>query len=65
MAHARRGERAEALRYYDLASTWTDRNNALDGELKRFQAEAARLLSMTPDGKPWPRRGETTTNPLH
>jgi len=49
MAHARLGDHPTAKRWYDQAARWVERNNAHDGELRRFRAEAAGVLGLTDD----------------
>jgi serine/threonine protein kinase/Flp pilus assembly protein TadD len=44
MARWQSGERAEARRLFDEALRWVDRNDPQDDELRRFRAEAAKLL---------------------
>jgi hypothetical protein len=48
MALARKGDRAGAGPWFDRASAWVDRCNALDGELNRLCDEAAALLGRGP-----------------
>jgi tetratricopeptide (TPR) repeat protein len=40
------GERQEALRLYDQAVRWMDKDRPNDEELRRFRAEAAELLGI-------------------
>jgi serine/threonine protein kinase/tetratricopeptide (TPR) repeat protein len=47
MAHARRGDGAEARRWYDRAVRWMEQYQPGDLELRRFRAEAAELLKAT------------------
>jgi tetratricopeptide (TPR) repeat protein len=47
MALARTGRPEPARGWYDRAAEWTDRHDALDGELARLRAEAAALLGDT------------------
>jgi hypothetical protein len=44
MAHARSDRNDEAREWYDRAVEWVDQNRPDDKELRRFQAEAERLL---------------------
>jgi tetratricopeptide (TPR) repeat protein len=49
MAHWQLGERDEARQWYDRAVRWMGENHsAYDDELRRFRAEAAELLGLTP-----------------
>ncbi len=49
MAHARKGEKAKAMTWFDKAVAWTKEKAPKDPELLRFWPEAARLL-----GRPGP-----------
>ena len=46
MAHARLGKAEEAQALYDRAVAWTQEHAADDPELRLFQEEAARVLSL-------------------
>ncbi len=48
MAHKQLGNQEEARQWYDKAVAWTQTNKPDDAELRRFQAEAATLLGVTP-----------------
>ncbi len=48
MAHKQLGNQEEARQWYDKAVAWTQTNKPDDAELRRFQAEAAALLGVTP-----------------
>jgi serine/threonine-protein kinase len=45
MAHCRLGERDKARTCFDRAVQWMDKHAPLDGELRRFRAEAEALLT--------------------
>jgi tetratricopeptide (TPR) repeat protein len=49
MAHARKGEKAKAMTWFDKAVAWTKEKAPMDPELLQFWAEAAKLL-----GRPGP-----------
>ncbi|MCI0462915.1 MAG: tetratricopeptide repeat protein, partial [Gemmataceae bacterium] len=48
MAHWRLGNQPEARRWFDRAVTWMDRMAPDQEELRRFRAEAAKLLGVSP-----------------
>jgi tetratricopeptide (TPR) repeat protein len=48
MAHWRRGEKDLAHQWYDRGDEWMERHQPQSAELRRFQAEAAALLSRRP-----------------
>jgi tetratricopeptide (TPR) repeat protein len=51
MAHARLGSLAEARRWYDRAVRWMEQHQPNDLELRRFRAEAERLLKQGKDSE--------------
>jgi tetratricopeptide (TPR) repeat protein len=57
MAHQRLGHTAEAREWYDKAVGWMDKIKPADttGELRRFRAEAAKLLGIAVEEAPPPR----------
>jgi tetratricopeptide (TPR) repeat protein/serine/threonine protein kinase len=46
MAYGRLGEKGKAREWYDRAVQWMDKNAPTDDELRRFRAEAAKLLGV-------------------
>ena len=46
MAEWRTGERDSAREWYDRAVAWMDEHESDDAELRRFRAEAAKLLGV-------------------
>jgi hypothetical protein len=53
LAHGRRGERAEALKWYETAARWLELHRVPDPHLRGLQAEAAALLGI-PAASPAP-----------
>jgi len=52
MAHRRRGEAGPARTWFDVAGRWHRRAAPADQELKRFRAEAAGVLGLSPEADP-------------
>jgi serine/threonine-protein kinase len=55
MAHAQLGHKEEARSWYDRAVAWMDKNAPRSDELRRFRAEAAKLLGL-PAGDAAPKK---------